>query len=172
MQIAAALAETMTFLLQLVFMVPLPMTLDLREAGPSCRTLPCGHQPAISVSTARREDTLRSRLHQTKRAAVRSPTRRRLTCPVDKNPSMSVERGAERVECGCVAEDEVVEERQHSSPAFVKCKSGAEAMKPTRLIWVGMDTKTPDSGGARCAVLRRQVRCSRQEAACTSIAPK
>jgi hypothetical protein len=27
---------------------------------------------------------------------------------------------------------------------LVKCSSGAEAMKPTRLIWVGMDMKPPD----------------------------
>jgi hypothetical protein len=37
--------------------------------------------------------------------------------------------------------------RQHSAPAFVKCSSGADAMKPTRLIWVGTDMMPPDSGG-------------------------
>jgi hypothetical protein len=37
--------------------------------------------------------------------------------------------------------------RQHSAPALVKCSSGADAMKPTRLIWVGMDILTPEFRG-------------------------
>src|SRR3954454_15038010 len=85
MQIAAALAGTMTFLLR--------------------------NQPARIGLDCACEDTLRSRPARPSEAPSGHRGGGASPCPLDKTPYMSVERGAERVDCGCVAEDEVVEER-------------------------------------------------------------
>src|SRR6476620_4181005 len=52
--------------------------------------------------------------------------------------------------------------RQHSAPCLVKWSSGADATKPTRLIWVGMDILTPELGSPSCE-LRSRVGCERDD---------